>query len=80
MDGVYENADFPGFTIADGKLRIEGGELPGRVQRGKFSFYCATERALRYEICPDGYRFVVVAQAALYAAERKESASAVILI
>jgi hypothetical protein len=80
MDGVYENAACPSFTIADGRLRFEGGELSGRVERGNSSLYLETERALRYEIGPDGCQFVVVDQGALYAAKRNEFASPVIMI
>jgi hypothetical protein len=80
LDGVYENADCPSFQIKGGRLSFEGGELSGRVERGKSSLYLETERALRYDNGPDGCRFVVVDQGTFYAAERKEFASPVIMI
>ena len=80
MDGTYANADCPSFTIADGKLRFDDGELSGRVAQGKSGFYFETESALRYVMSLDGCRFVVANQGELYAAERKDFASPVVMI
>jgi hypothetical protein len=80
MDGVYENAECPGFTIIDGKLQFAGGTIAGRVERGKSGYYLATEQSLRYQIEPRGCRLLVDDAGANYLAERKEFSSPVVMI
>ncbi len=80
MDGVYANAQCPSFTISDGKMRFDGGAIPGKVEQGKSGYIFATEKALRYDIGQQGCRFVIDDQGALTGAERKEFASPVIMI
>jgi hypothetical protein len=80
LDGVYENAECPGFTITDGKLQFAGGTIAARVERGKSGYYLASEQSLRYQIEPGGCRLLVNDAGANYLAERKEFASPVVMI
>jgi hypothetical protein len=80
MDGVYENAECPGFTISDGALRFDGATIPGTIGQGKSSLYFETAQSLRYEMGPGGCRLVVAEPGALIHAERKAFASPVIMI
>lgn len=80
MDGVYENAECPGFTISGGALRFDGGTIPGIIGRGKSSLYFETSQSLRYDAGPDGCRLVVAEPDALIHAERKAFASPAMMI
>jgi hypothetical protein len=80
MDGYYENAECPAFTIEQGTLRFADGAVVGKVVQGKSGFVIEAERAVRYEKGADGCRLLIADPAALYPAERKNIASPVIMI
>ncbi len=58
MDGTYTNPDCPGFEVRGGELRFGDTRLAGKVERRKV-LQLSTDRALRYEISPQGCRLVL---------------------